>query len=120
MPRYLLLLHDTGTMPEGIAPQEIQAIIQRYMTWRKKVEGAGHAVLGHKLRDGEGRVLRSTDGRVSVTDGPYAEAREVVGGLFIIDAANYAEVEALCQDCPHLAFGAIEIREIQPTGPAAK
>jgi hypothetical protein len=44
----------------------------------------------------------------------------VVGGLFIIDAANYAEVEALCQDCPHLAFGAIEIREIQPTGPAAK
>ena len=115
MPRYLLLLHDAGTMPEGIGPDEIQAIIQRYVDWRKKVEGAGHAVMGHKLRDGEGRVMRSANGRVSVTDGPYAEAREVVGGLFVVDAASYDEAQSLCADCPHLDFGTIEIRQIQPT-----
>jgi hypothetical protein len=115
MPRYLLLLHDAGTMPEGIGPDEMQAIIQRYIAWRGKVAAAGHAVMGHKLKDGEGRVLRAGGGRVSVTDGPYAEAREVVGGLFVVDAANYDEVQALCADCPHLDFGAIEIREIQPT-----
>jgi hypothetical protein len=115
MPRYLLLLHDPGTMPEGIGPQEIQAIIQRYVDWRKKVETAGHAVMGHKLRDGEGRVMKSANGRVSVTDGPYAEAREVVGGLFVVDADSYDQVQALCADCPHLDFGTIEIREIQPT-----
>jgi hypothetical protein len=50
-----------------------------------------------------------------VTDGPYAEGREVIGGLFIVDAKSYDEVVALCRDCPHLDFGAIEIREIQPT-----
>ena len=50
MPRYLLLLHDAGTMPEGIGPDEIQAIIQRYVTWRKKVEAAGHAVMGTSCR----------------------------------------------------------------------
>ena len=115
MPRYLLLLHDSGTMPEGIGPDEIQTIIQRYISWRGKVAAAGHAVMGHKLKDGEGRVLRTTDGRASVTDGPYAEAREVIGGLFVIDAASYDEVERLCADCPHLDFGSIEIREIQPT-----
>ena len=45
--------------------------------------------MGHKLKDGEGRVLRADRGRVSVTDGPYAEAREVIGGLFVVDAASY-------------------------------
>ena len=115
MPRYLLLLHDSGTMPEGIGPDEIQAIIQRYVNWRKKVEAAGHTVMGHKLRDNEGRVMRAANGRVSVTDGPYAEAREIVGGLFVVDAASYDQAQALCQDCPHLDFGTIEIREIQPT-----
>lgn len=115
MPRYLLLLHDTGTMPEGLGPAEIQAIIQRYIDWRAKVAAAGHAVVGHKLRDGEGRVMRAAGGRVGVTDGPYAEAREVVGGLYILEAAGYDEVQALCADHPHLDAGAIEIREIQPT-----
>jgi hypothetical protein len=115
MPRYLLLLHDSGTMPEGLGPDEIQAIIRRYIDWRRRIEAAGHAVQGHKLRDGEGRVLRGGNGRVSATDGPYAEAREVIGGLFIVDAASYDEVQRLCADCPHLDFGAIEIREIQPT-----
>jgi hypothetical protein len=115
MPRYLLLLHDTGTMPEGIGPDEIQAIIQRYIDWRARVEAAGHAVMGHKLKDGEGRVMTATNGRLSVTDGPYAETREVVGGLFVVDAASYDEIQALCADHPHLDFGSIEIREIQPT-----
>jgi hypothetical protein len=50
-----------------------------------------------------------------VTDGPYAEAREVIGGLFIVEAGDYDEVVALSQDCPHLEFGTIEIRQIQPT-----
>jgi hypothetical protein len=39
----------------------------------------------------------------------------VIGGLFVVDAASYDEVQTLCADCPHLDFGSIEIREIQPT-----
>ena len=70
---------------------------------------------GHKLVDGEGRVMRGRVGSAQVTDGPYAEAREVIGGLFIVEARGYEEVVALCQDCPHLEFGSIEIREIEPT-----
>ena len=53
-------------------------------------------------------------GTPNVTDGPYAEAREVIGGLFIVEATNYEEVVELSKDCPHLDFGTIEIREVQP------
>jgi hypothetical protein len=115
MPNYVLLLHDAGSFPSDISPQEIQAIIQRYVTWRQKVQQGGRAVSGHKLRDGEGRVMRGKAGAPTVKDGPYAEAREVIGGLFVVEAKTYDEVVALCQDCPHLDFGAIEIREVEPT-----
>jgi hypothetical protein len=116
MPKYMLLLHDAGAMPDDISPGEIQAIIQRYVDWRTKISQGGRVVDGHKLRDGKGRVLRGGGGKdLSVTDGPYAEAREVIGGLFLIEAASYDEVVALSHDCPHLDFGTIEIREIEPT-----
>ena len=54
-------------------------------------------------------------GTTKVTDGPYAEAREVIGGLFIIEANSYDEIVELSKDCPHLDFGSIEIREVDPT-----
>ena len=115
MPNYVLLLHDSGTMPPEMSPAEIQAVIQRYIAWRERVQQGGRAVNGHKLVDGQGRVMRRTSESTSVTDGPYAEAREVIGGLFVIEAKDYDEVVALCSDCPHLDFGSVEIREVEPT-----
>jgi hypothetical protein len=64
-------------------------------------------------------------GRASVTDGPFAEAKEVVGGFFVIAAANRAEAieigkrcpHALAARCPHGRWGAIEVREVMKIGP---
>lgn len=116
MPNYVLLLHESGTMPPDMSAADMQAVIQRYIAWRRRVQGGGRNVEGHKLVDRSGRLLRGKTGAVKVTDGPYAEAREVIGGLFILEAHSYDEVVALCQDCPHLEFGIIEIREVEPTG----
>jgi hypothetical protein len=115
MPQYVLLLHDDPARLGDITPEQMQGVIERYMAWHRKIREAGHAVSGHKLRDGEGRVMRWRDGALATTDGPYAEAREVIGGLFVIKAAGYDDAVRLCADCPHLDFGSIEIREIEPT-----
>ncbi|MEO8677760.1 MAG: YciI family protein [Vicinamibacterales bacterium] len=115
MPNYILLLHHEERARPEMSPDEIQAMIQKYVAWRNKV-GNGRAVSGHKLRNSEGRVMRGSGGGVAVKDGPYAEAREVIGGLFIVEAGTYEEAVELSRDCPHLEYGgAIEIREIQPT-----
>jgi hypothetical protein len=114
MKTFVMLLHDAGSFPADISPEQIQAIIQRYVAWRQKIQANGRKVDGHKLTDGAGRVMRGA-GAPKVTDGPYAEAREVIGGLFIIEANSYEEVVELSKDCPHLDFGTIEIREVQPT-----
>jgi hypothetical protein len=115
LPDYILLLHESGTMPTDMSPADMQAIIQRYVAWRQRVQQGGRKVSGHKLVDGTGRVMRGAGEMARVIDGPYAEAREVIGGLFTIEAASYDEVVALCRDCPHLDFGPIEIREVEPT-----
>jgi hypothetical protein len=114
MPEFILLLHDTGFDP-NLSADDMQAIVQRYVAWRAKIQKDGRSVTGHKLTDGEGRVMRGAGGAMKVTDGPYAEAREVIGGLFVIEAASYDEAVELSKDCPHLEFGSIEIREVQPT-----
>ena len=115
MKKFIMLLHDAGSFPADISPDQIQAIIQRYVAWRQKVQDNGRKVEGHKLTDGEGRVMRGGTGRAKVTDGPYAEAREVIGGLFIVEANSYDEMVELSRDCPHLDLGTIEIREVDPT-----
>jgi hypothetical protein len=115
MKKFVMILHDSGAFPPDISPEQIQAIIQRYVAWHQKIQQNGRVVVGHKLTEGQGRVMRGESGAARVTDGPYAEAREVIGGLFILDAKDYDEVVALSQDCPHLDFGSIEIREVDPT-----
>jgi len=116
MPQYMLLLRDAGSFPANLAPEEMQAIIQRYIDWRKKVASGGRQITGHKLRDRQGRTLRGKVGAPVTTDGPYAEANEVIGGLYVVEARDYNEAQRLASDCPHLEFGTIEIREIEPVG----
>ena len=55
------------------------------------------------------------NGQVRVVDGPYAEAKEVVGGYFLIEAADYDEAVEISKGCPHLKYGGrIELRQIDP------
>jgi hypothetical protein len=110
MPQFVLMLRDNGSFPSNISPEEIQAIIEKYRVWNERVGGSGE-----KLRDDEGRILVRNGGSVTVTDGPYVESKEVVGGFMIIEASSYDDAVRLCQDCPHLEFGSIEIRQVEPT-----
>ena len=108
MPQFVLMLRDSGSFPSDISPEEIQEIIQRYSDWKDKIQGTGQ-----KLHDGEGRVVVRKDGGLAVTDGPYVESKEVLGGYFLVEAEDYDAASKLVEDCPHLDFGSIEIRRIE-------
>ena len=87
MPQYMLILHEVPGATADVSPAEMQAIIARYVEWATKLGEAGKHKGGHKLVEEGGRVLRREGDRVVVADGPYAEALEVVGGYFLIEAA---------------------------------
>lgn len=111
MAQYLVLLRDESWNPAEMSPEEMQAVFQRYRAWMNRIRAVG----GQKLRDDEGRVLRRNGKGVAVTDGPYAEAKEIMGGFLIIEADSYDDAVRQCQDAPHLEFGSIEIRAIEPS-----
>jgi len=65
------------------------------------------------LRTEAVRVV-SKNGKAAVIDGPFAEAKEMIGGYFLIDCDDRAQALAIAHDCPALAWGTVEVREIGP------
>lgn len=115
MPYFVLLLHSEPDWLKNIGPAEMQSIVERYAGWSNKLTAEGRRVAGQKLEDGSGRVMRRRDGRTLVTDGPFMEAKEVVGGYFIIKADSFDHAVDIANECPHLDYGTIEIRQTQAT-----
>lgn len=115
MAKYLVLVRGSG-MPSTLSPQEMQKVVQKYMSWSEDLRKAGRVIHAEKLRFGEGRVLRGPGGKMAVTDGPYAETKEMVGGFWLIEAGSYDEMLELLASHPHLdGAGSLEVREIEDT-----
>ena len=112
MPRFMGFVR----MEEGVGtpPKELFEAMDTYIAGQaeKGVFLDGGGLYG--TEDAVNFVVRK--GEVSRVDGPYAEAKEVVGGIFVVRAANYDEAIRLASDCPHLAFGRIDVRQIDFMG----
>ena len=111
MPKYMLMLHESPTAFKGLSPTEIQAIIQKYIDWKSRLERDGRYLGGEKLKP-EGRAVRRQGSEVNVTDGPFGEVKEVVGGFFIMKADSFEHAIELAKEGPHLDRGWIEIRQV--------
>ncbi|MBL8330643.1 MAG: dehydrogenase [Rubrivivax sp.] len=115
MHAYLLLLHEKPGSFAAAGPAEMAEIVQRYQQWAANLAQQGQLSGGEKLTDSGGRQLHWRAGQTLATDGPYAEAHDVIGGYFVIQAADDAAAEALAASCPHLGPDRwIEIRRIEP------
>lgn len=115
MARFMLLLHDTLEALEHFqtfSPKESQKAVEKYMAWARKP----FVVDSQRLGQDFGRVIRSRGGKPTVTDGPYAETKELIGGYYTIEAKDYDEAVELTLDHPHLEHaGTIEVRQVYGT-----
>lgn len=113
MPKYMLLLHGDPSSFASFSPEDVQKAIEKYMAWGKKLRDAGVLVASDKLADEPGRVVQRKNGQMRVTDGPYSETKEVLGGYYMIEAASYNDAIDRARDCPQLEYGGtIEVRQI--------
>ena len=108
MPQYMLLLyHDTNGYA-ALSPEEMQKALEKYMAWTKKP----FKVASMRLAPEAGRVIRPKAGKPQVADGPYSETKEILGGYYLIEAADYNEAVQRSLDHPHLEYGGtIEVRQ---------
>lgn len=113
MSQFLILPYTAADAFADLSPAEIQAIVAKYMAWTDRLRATGRVVANGKLRY-DGKALRGAGAAMTVTDGPYAETREIIGGFWLVDAEDYDEVVGWCRDCPHLELGrTLVIRAIE-------
>ena len=101
---------ETPASPEGM-----QAQMQKWMAWIERLRTQDKYIAGEPLERG-GKVLRSPN--KVITDGPFAEGKEVVGGYFLVRADSLNQAAEIAKDCPIFeSGGSVEIRAIQVINP---
>lgn len=109
--QHLLLLRGTDWYKE-LSPQEIQEVMSQTTAWFDRLGEAGLIVGGQPLEN-QGRIVRGTASKVS--DGPFVEAKETIGGYLLLAVSSLDEAVTIAQDCPMLAYGlTVEVRPIAP------
>ena len=112
MEQFMLIFHG-GSNPADYnygGPEAMQAQMEKWFAWIEKLRSNGQYVSGEALLP-EGKVVTSP---TSVTDGPFTEGKEVVGGYFVIKAKNFDEaVEISKSGFPDFGFGGkVEVRQV--------
>lgn len=117
MAKYMLLLYDDPTSFADMSPEQMQKVIEKYIAWGTRLKKAGLLSTSHKLTDEPGKVMRGKGGNVRVTDGPYSETKEILGGYYVIEADSYERAIDHARDCPQIEYGGtIEVRQIDDMG----
>lgn len=112
-PTFMFLFRDAADMPDP-TPEQMQAHFQKWMDWISVMRAKGQYLAGEPLEVKPGRVLRGPRG-AKVSDGPFVEAKEVVGGFMLIKAKTFAEAAKIAKACPGFEVGgSVEIRQIMP------
>lgn len=112
-----MLLFRGDDLGKGRSPEELQRVTDNWMAWFKRLTEEGKLVAGSPL-EREGKIVSGKDRIVS--DGPFVESKETVGGYFLLDVATLDEAIAIAKECPGLPYGVrVEVRPVAAECPIA-
>jgi len=108
---YLYRINPTARQAAMGTPEAAQQSMQRWMKWMEDLQAAGHLKDRGQPLDNGGKVVR---GGKAVTDGPYAEAKDLIGGYSIVEARDIDQAVELSHECPILqgGGGSVEVRPV--------
>ncbi len=111
MASFMYLFRGNPTAGRSMSPEQMQQVVKKWMDWRNSLEKSGHLKRTGERLDPNGKVVR---GRAkAVIDGPYAEAKDIIGGYMVAEASDIDQAVELAKGCPILETdGAVEIRPI--------
>lgn len=109
--QYLLLIYDQEKRWTGMSPAEQGADMEKWMAFGQEFQSAIRG--GNALQPVQtGKTVRVRDGKPQVTDGPFAETKEQLGGYYLVEAADEAEAIRIAAKIPWSPFGSIEVRPV--------
>lgn len=115
---YMLIFRGTDWY-KGLSPEQMQQVFDQWMAWFNRLKDEGTAIAGNPLEP-QGKIVSGPNGHV-ISDGPFAESKETIGGYFLLKVATIDEAVAIAQECPGLPHGIrVEVRPVAPECPIAE
>jgi hypothetical protein len=109
MSKFIYLFRSNPTAYQSLSPEQMQQTLKKWMDWRDTLEKSGHIRQFGERLDGTGKVVRGKS--KTVTDGPYIEVKDFIGGYMLVEAKDIDQAVELAQGCPVLeSDGTVEIR----------
>lgn len=110
MKEFMMIFIGKNYQELGLSPEELQVQMGKWFSWGDKMGKQGILKGGHALTPD---IKRVSGPNQTITDGPFAESKEMVGGYYIVSANSFDEVVKIAEDYPDYAYGnTVEIREV--------
>ena len=110
---YLLLIYNNEAETMAMAEPVLKKMIGEYTDFTKSIIQGGNFKAGDRLKPvSSASTVRVRNGKVAITDGPFAETREQLGGYYLIEAKNLDEATAIAARIPGAKYGSIEVRPV--------
>jgi hypothetical protein len=111
--RYLALIYSAEDAWDGLGPDERSSIYERYRALAEEARAAHVMLAGEELASTrDATTVRVRDAQTLVVDGPYAEAREVLGGFFLFECETMDDALEWASRIPAVEHGAVEVRPV--------
>lgn len=111
--KYMLLIHGEEHAWSSLSENDQKAMSAEYGKFTESIQATGNLIAGAQLRPTSSATsVRLRDGKRLVTDGPFAETREQLGGYYLIDAKDLDEAIGIAARIPSARFGTIEVRPV--------
>ncbi len=111
--QYVLLIYENLADRATHPAEEMKKMFAEYDEYTKAIQASGHMKYGAPLQPvSTATTVRIRDGKQLVTDGPFAETREQLGGFYMVEAKDLDEARALAARIPGAKWGSIEVRPI--------
>jgi hypothetical protein len=113
--RYVLLVMEEKGRRDGRAADEAQREYEKMVAFVDSLKTRGVLLAVESLYSlTDGTRVKTSGGKRSVVDGPFAETKELVGGFFLLDVATREQAVAFAAECPAAEWASIEVREVGP------
>ena len=112
--QYLLLIYTDPELMAALPQAEYDRLMHGCITHADELKAGGRLLGSQQLEDASSaRTLRVRDGAARVTDGPFAETKEVLAGFNLIEADSLEEAMRIAHEFPWIRFGSIEVRPVR-------
>jgi hypothetical protein len=111
--QYLLLIYGAESNFDDLSEADSAKMVGEFGAFTQSILQSGNYKGGNRLHNvDKATTVRVKDGKKIVTDGPFAETKEQLGGYYLIEAANLDEATAIAARVPSARFGSIEVRPV--------